>query len=112
MLSLKLINFIVMYFLDLFVYFFQIKDNIIGQIKHVKINSKELMSKVSTVVAMATNERDEISQESQVYFILFTKCKALLRSDSRFSIVLDWPVVVFVKQPTPACRAFAELPFE
>lgn len=33
---------------------------------NVKINSKELISKVSTLIAMATTEKDEISQESQV----------------------------------------------
>jgi len=43
-----------------------LKDNIIDELSRIKIDSKELITKVSTAVAMATKERDEISQESQV----------------------------------------------
>ena len=46
--------------------FFQLKGNIIDELMGIKINSKELITKVSIVVAMATKERDEISQASQV----------------------------------------------
>ena len=50
------------------VFFFcsQLKDAIIHQMSSVKVTSLEQVTQMSAVVALATNQKDEISPDSQV----------------------------------------------
>lgn len=44
----------------------QLKDTIIGQMSHVKVTSLEQVTQMAAVVALATEQKDEISTQSQV----------------------------------------------
>lgn len=50
-------------------FYFQLKDSIIDQISSVKVTSLEQVSQMAAVVALATEQKDEISQNSQVKII-------------------------------------------
>lgn len=44
----------------------QLKDTIINQMSNVKVTSLEQVTQMAAVVALATEQKDEISQNSQV----------------------------------------------
>ena len=46
--------------------FLQVKANIINETNKVVINSKELLAKVSNLLALATKKGEELSHDSQV----------------------------------------------
>ena len=46
----------------------QIKDIIINQLSTVKVESLKQVTQVAAIVALATEQKDEISIESQVTF--------------------------------------------
>lgn len=50
-------------------FYFQLKDSIIDQISSVKVTSLEQVTQMAAVVALATEQKDEISQNSQVKII-------------------------------------------
>lgn len=45
----------------------QLKDTIINQMSNVKVTSLEQVTQMAAVVALATEQKDEISQNSQVW---------------------------------------------
>lgn len=50
--------------------FLQVKANIINETNKVVLNSKELLTKVSNLLALATKKGEELSHNSQVCMLL------------------------------------------
>jgi len=50
----------------IFLFFFQIKEEIINHFTKVRVNTLQEVTQIAQVVAMVTAKSDEISQDSQV----------------------------------------------
>ena len=57
--------------INILLVFLQLKDSVISQMKNVKVQSLEQANQMAVVLAMATEEKGEISPSSQVCSVVY-----------------------------------------